>query len=112
MQTYRIQYSRVMIFVFCVLADVNNAIKFQHKTLIGFQNRHIIHNPLSSISKQHNSKNMQSRVTNLVFCRSDVVNDPVKFHVAILIGYKVTEGTPSVGYNHTAKSAIFHTKGP
>ena len=29
-----IQYSRVMIFVFCTVADVSNAIKFQHETFI------------------------------------------------------------------------------
>ena len=67
-------------------------------------------NSLSFISKHHNSKHMQSRNTNIVFCRSSDVINPVKFHEAILIGCQVTERTPFVDYN--AKYAIFHSKGP
>ena len=49
---------------------------------------------------------MQSRITNLAFCRSsDVINNPVEFHEAILIGCQVTEGTPLADYD--AKFILF-----
>ena len=68
---------------------------------------------------------MRSRITILVFCRSsDVINDPVKFHEAILIGCQVTEGAPLVdydakyviyklcGHEWNANSSIFRFKSP
>ena len=51
---------------------------------------------------------MQSRVTNLVFCRSSDINNPVKFHEAtgILTGCQVTEGTPLFDYNANLQFSI------
>ena len=108
MQTFQYSGQSYDFCVLCIVADVNNAIKFQHETLIGFQVTAQKHNAKlwPSISKHQSSKNMQSRITNLLFCRSsDVVNNPVKFHEAILIGCQVTGGTPLVDYN--AKYAIY-----
>ena len=49
---------------------------------------------------------IQNYKSYLMFCRSsDVINNPVKFHEAILIGCQVTEGIPLVDYD--AKYAIY-----